>query len=210
VLYLITDRLALPAPYGTAQLGLIEQAARGGVPLIQIREKDLSARELAEFARAAIAVARPHGARILINDRVDVALATGADGVHLRVNSLSVENVRAIISSGFWPPDFLIGVSTHSLAEAQAAQAGGANFITCGPVFETPSKREYGAPLGLAALRAIAESVALPVYALGGINTQNLLAPLRHGAAGIAAISLFQDAERMAEVIHAVSRELAR
>ena len=209
MLYLITDRLALPAPHGPAQLGLIEQAARGGVPLIQIREKDLSARELAEFARVAVAVARPYGARILINDRVDVALATGADGVHLRVNSLAAENVRAIVPSGV-PSDFLIGVSTHSLAEAQAAQAGGANFITCGPVYETPSKREYGAPLGLAALRAIAESVSLPTYALGGINAENFLEPLRHGAAGIATISLFQNAERIAPVIdaiNAVSRE---
>ena len=200
--YLITNRLALPAPHETAQLGLIEQAARGGVPLIQIREKDLPARELAEFTRAAIAVARPHGARILINDRVDVALAAGADGVHLRVNSLSVENVRAIVL-----PDFLIGVSTHSLAEAQAAQAGGASFITCGPVYETPSKREYGAPLGLLAFGAIAEAVTIPVYALGGINAENLLEPLRHGAAGIAAISLFQNAERIAEVINAVKQE---
>ena len=203
MLYLITDRLSLPSPHDTSQLALIEQAARGGVTLIQIREKDWSARELAEFARAAIAVARPHGARILINDRVDVALATGADGVHLRVNSLAVEQVRAITS-----PNFLIGVSTHSLAEAQAAQAGGANFITCGPVYETPSKRAYGAPLGLAALREIAEAVSIPTYALGGINTSNLLEPLHHRAAGIAAISLFQNAERMTEVINAVSREV--
>ncbi len=205
MLYLITDRLTLPAPHRTAQLSLIEQAASRGVPLIQIREKDLSARELAEFARAAIVVARPHGARILINDRVDVALAVGADGVHLRVNSLSVENVRAVV-----PSDFLIGVSTHSLAEAHVAQAGGANFITCGPVYETPSKREYGVPLGLEKFRAIAEAVALPVYALGGINLANLLEPLRHKAAGIAAISLFQDAQQLPKVIAAVSRELAR
>ena len=209
MLYLITDRLALAAPHWPAQLGLIEQAARGGVPLIQIREKDLSARELAEFARAAIAIARPHSARVLINDRVDVALAVGADGVHLRVNSLSAENVRAIVPPDFLP-NFLIGVSTHSLAEAQAAQAGGANFITCGPVYETPSKREYGEPLGLAAFRAIAEAVALPVYALGGINAENLLEPLQHGAAGIAAISLFQDAQQLPKVIAAFSKELAR
>lgn len=204
MLYLITDRLALPAPHVPAQLALIEHAASCGVSLIQIREKDLSVRELADFARAAIAVARPHGARILINDRVDVALAVGADGVHLRVSSLSVESARSIV-----PPGFLIGVSTHSLAEAQAAQAGGANFITCGPVYDTPSKRAYGAPLGLATFRAIAEAVSLPVYALGGINVENLLEPLRHGASGIAAISLFQDAERLPQLIEAVSRELA-
>ena len=202
MLYLITDRLALPAPHWPAQLSLIEQAATLGVSLIQIREKDLSARELAEFARAAIAIARPHGARILINDRVDVAHAVGADGVHLRVNSLAAESVRAIV-----PSDFLIGVSTHSLAEARAAQAGGANFITCGPVYKTPSKREYGAPLELAKFREIAASVTLPVYALGGINFENLCEPLRHGAAGLAAISLFQNAERLAEIVSAVKHE---
>ncbi len=202
MLYLITDRLALRAPQWAAQLDLIAQAAALGVPLIQIREKDLSARELAELARAAIAVARPHGARILINDRADVALAVGADGVHLRVNSLAAEQVRAIA-----PSDFLIGVSTHSMAEAQAAQAGGANFITSGPVYETPSKREYGAPLGLAKFREIAASVTLPVYALGGINLENLREPLQHGAAGIAAISLFQNAERVADIVSAVKHE---
>ncbi len=202
MLYLITDRLALPAPHWPAQLDLIAQAAALGVTLIQIREKDLSARELAEFARAAIAVARPHGTRVIINDRADVALAVGADGVHLRVSSLSVEDVRSIV-----PPGFLIGVSTHSLAEAQTAQAGGANFITCGPVYETPSKREYGEPLGLTAFRAIAEAVTIPTYALGGINVENFREPLQHGAAGIAAISLFQSAERLADIISAVKHE---
>jgi thiamine-phosphate pyrophosphorylase len=192
VLYLITHRLALPAPHWPAQLELIAQAAQSGISLIQIREKDVSAQMLAEFAQQALAVARPHGARILINDRVDVALAVGADGVHLRVDSLSSATVRQIT-----PPHFLIGASAHSLAEAQLAQAGGANFITCGPVYETLSKREYGAPLGLTAFRAIAEAVALPVYALGGIDETNWLEPLQHGAAGIAAIGLWQTPERI-------------
>ncbi|NOT59632.1 MAG: thiamine phosphate synthase [Acidobacteria bacterium] len=201
MLYLITHRLALPAPHWPIQLEFIAQAAASGVLLIQIREKDVSAQTLAEFARQAIAVARPHGARILINDRIDVALAVGADGVHLRVDSLPSAVVRRLTS-----PDFLIGVSTHSLTEAQAAQAGGASFITCGPVYETPSKYEYGAPLGLAAFRAIAETVAIPVYALGGINERNLLEPLQHGAAGIAAISLFQRAERIARAVAVISK----
>lgn len=197
MIYLITDRHALHG--WSAQLELIAQAAQLGVSLIQIREKDVSANELAEFARAAIAVARSHGARILLNDRADVALATGADGVHLRVTSLSAADVRAFV-----PPDFLIGVSTHSLAEAQAAQAGGANFITCGPVYETPSKLAYGAPLGLAAFETIAQQVSLPVYALGGITAKNFSEPLRHGATGIAAIRLFQQPDQLAAVVQRI------
>ena len=196
MIYLITDRLALLEPHWPTQLELIAQAAALGVSLIQIREKDVSARALAEFARAAIAVARPHGARVLVNDRADVALAVGADGVHLRVTSLPPQALRQ-----FAPPDFLIGVSTHSLAEAQAAQDGGATFITCGPVYETASKRASGAPLGLTAFERIARAVTLPVYALGGINADNLLEPFQHGAAGIAAISLWQNAEQMSAMI---------
>lgn len=194
MIYLITDRRAFPD--WPSQLALIAQAAQLGVPLIQIREKDVSAHELTEFARAAIAAARPHGARILINDRVDVALATDADGVHLRVTSLPAAVVRTFV-----PSDFLIGASTHSLVEAQAAQVGGANFITCGPVFETPSKQAYGTPLGLKAFENIARQVSLPVYALGGISAENFSAPLQHGAAGIAAIRLFQQSGQLAAII---------
>ena len=199
MIYLITDRRALRDPTWAAQLQLIEYAAALGVRLIQIREKDVSANELAGFARQAIAVARPHGARILINDRVDVALAVNADGVHLRVTSLPIATVRQLV-----PRDFLIGVSTHSLAEARAAQDGGAHFVTCGPVYETPSKQADGAPLGLAAFRAIAQTLTLPVYALGGINATNFREPLQHGAAGIAAIRLWQNTECLAALVTAL------
>lgn len=195
MIYLITDRHLLTG--WQAQLELITQAAQLGVPFIQIREKDVSAHALAEFARAAIAAARPHGARILINDRVDVARATNADGVHLRVNSLSAAEVRTFV-----PTNFLIGVSTHSLAEAQAAQVGGADFITCGPVYETPAKLSYGAPLGLDSFQTIAQQISLPVYALGGITATNFVEPLQHGAAGIAAIRLFQQTEQLAALIN--------
>lgn len=129
---------------------------------------------------------------MLVNDRLDVALAAGADGVHLRVSSLPAAHVRAAaINSGV--EDFLIGVSTHSIVEAKAAEAGGADFIVCGPVYETASKRAYGAPLGLARLAEICQMVRLPVLALGGINAMNFHEPLQRGAAGIAAIGLFTD-----------------
>ncbi len=189
VLYLITDRHQFsPQPHiaWQAQLEVIAEAAQAGCQLIQIREKDLSPRALSEFVRAASAVAR--GAKILVNDRLDVALATGADGVHLRSNSLPVAEVRHNI-----PNHFLLGVSTHSLAEAQTAEAGGADFIVCGPVYPTPSKSPYGAPLGIRRFAAICHEVNLPVLALGGITMENFSDCFAHQAAGIAAIRLFND-----------------
>ncbi len=129
---------------------------------------------------------------MLVNDRLDVALATGADGVHLRVSSLPVHEVRATVSvKGL--NNFLIGVSTHSIEEARTAEAGGADFIVAGPVYDTPSKRPYGAPLGVERFAQICQAVKLPVLALGGITLANYQEPLRHGAAGIAAIGLFTD-----------------
>ena len=198
LLYLITNRQAFRRKADSdqsacrLQIEAIRQAAAAGCQLIQIREKDLSAQDLAEFTRQAIAVAQPFGAKVLVNDRLDVALATKADGVHLRVTSLpSAEVRRAAVEKGL--KEFLIGVSTHSLAEAEAAERGGADFIVCGPVFDTPSKREFGEPLGLERFADICRTINLPVLALGGINLSNFGQPLQSGAAGIAAIGLFSD-----------------
>lgn len=202
LIYLISDRRAvLPSPdsfssisFGARQIEIIRAATRIGCSLVQIREKDLSARELLELSRAAVAAAEPSGAKILINDRLDVALAAGAGGVHLRVSSFPASEARAVAASKGLN-DFLVGVSTHSLAEAQSAAAGGADFIVCGPVYETPSKRTYGPPIGIEGFAEICEAVKIPVLALGGINLTNFQEPLRRGAAGIAAIRLFGDRE---------------
>jgi thiamine-phosphate pyrophosphorylase len=202
LLYLITDRLQF-APQPQRQLEAIAQAAQATSPnqlLIQIREKDLSARQLTEFVRAALAVAKPHGARVLVNDRLDVALAAGADGVHLRTNSLSPEIIRGLVNRA----EFLVGVSTHSLTEARAAERGGANFIVCGPVFPTISKTSYGAPLGLERFADICQRVKIPVLALGGITLTNFAQPLARGAAGIAAISLFNNLDTLGSNIKIV------
>lgn len=171
--------------------------------MIQVREKDLPARALVHFTRQAIAAARSHGAKVLVNDRLDVALAAGADGVHLRVSSLPAAEVRAAaLNRGL--KDFLIGVSTHSIVAAKAAEAGGANFIVCGPVYETPSKQAYGAPLGLARLAEICQAVRLPVLALGGISARNFHEPLQRGAAGIAAIGLFTEISNLKSQIEII------
>ena len=193
--YLITNLQAFSSPQ--IQLEMIAEAARAGCQFIQIREKDLSARELYEFTCAAIAAARPHGAKILVNDRLDVALAAQADGVHLRVDSLTAERVRAVVRDS----GFLIGVSTHSLAEAEAAKNHGADFMVCGPVFETPSKLQYGEPLGLESFARICAAIDLPVLALGGISRENFPQVFSQGAAGIAGIDLFQNRDALASSI---------
>lgn len=202
ILYLISNRRAFPESSGwERQLRGIAAAARAGCSLIQIREKDLSARELARFTREALALAHPWGARVLVNDRLDVALATGADGVHLRTTSLPASVVRRTLDR-MDRTSFLIGVSTHSLDEARAAAEGGADFIVCGPVHETPSKIALGPPLGLAGLGEICRSTPIPVLALGGIKRSNYREALAAGAAGIAGIGLFQDPPDPAALIN--------
>lgn len=187
------------------QIESVGAAARAGCHLVQIREKDLSTAELAWLVRRCIDEVKGYGARVLVNDRFDVALAAGAAGVHLRTTSLRVEDVRRAVTR-LGRTDFIIGVSTHSLDEAERAEAGGADFIVCGPVYETPSKAEFGVPLGLAGLRSVCEVVSIPVIALGGINGQNFHQPLEAGAAGIAGIALFQGAGGPAQIIDKILR----
>lgn len=152
-----------------------------------------------------IDVARPHGARVLVNDRLDVALAAGADGVHLRANSLPASEVRRIVSG----KDFLIGVSTHSLVEIQTAERGGADFVVYGPVYDTASKREYGAPLGPRNLAQVCKASSIPVLAIGGINLGNFREALQCGAAGIAAIGIFTDPDLIEQNIQTMQIRLS-
>jgi thiamine-phosphate pyrophosphorylase len=209
-IYLITDRHAFHGAPATGsetrwqrQLSAIRLAALAGCQFIQIRERDLSARQLTDFVCAAIALARPCGAKVLVNDRLDVALASGADGVHLRGNSLPVAEVRRQTKL-HRRSDMLIAASTHSLAEAEAAARAGADFLVCGPVFDTLSKQKYGAPLGLERFAEICRAIQVPVFALGGINLANFREPLRHGAAGIAAIGLFTKPECLPSTIKTI------
>ncbi|HEX5000139.1 MAG TPA: thiamine phosphate synthase [Terriglobia bacterium] len=158
----------------------IARAISEGVDFIQIREKDLSARELLELAVRARSRAEGSRARVLVNGRLDIALAADLDGVHLPANGLPPPRVRPFVRT--------LGVSTHSVEEAIAAQQAGADFVFFGPIFETPGK----SPVGISALRAVTAVVRIPVLAIGGITIANTPEVLAAGAAGIAAIRLFQ------------------
>ncbi len=177
----------------------IRRAAAAGADWIHIREKDLAARALVELARFAVAETRVTPSRVLVNDRLDVALAAAAAGVHLGEKSLPLEAVTEWRRST-GRLDFLIGVSCHSLESARAAEQGGANYIFFGPVFATPSKAAFGAPQGIERLREVCASVEIPVLAIGGVNLENARACITAGAGGIAAIRLFQDAADSAEL----------
>jgi thiamine-phosphate pyrophosphorylase len=189
----------------------IEQVASAGVDWVQIREKDLSARELAALTREALSIranCSPRtgaAARILVNDRLDVALAERAGGVHFGEESLPVQEAKRLVQfrslQGSATGDFLFGVSCHSLEGAQAAESSGANYIFFGPVFATPSKAAFGSPQGLDRLAQVCRSVTIPVIAIGGITVENAASCINAGATGLAAIRLFQDTVEPADTV---------
>jgi thiamine-phosphate pyrophosphorylase len=179
-LYVVTDRQQTA---GRPLEAVVAAAARGGAGMVQLREKDLTARELYDLGARLQNLLTPHGIPLLINDRLDVAHALDAAGVHLAGHSLSPAHARRVLG-----PDKLIGVSTHSLHDARQAVGERADFIVFGPVFDTPSKRQYGAPQGLQRLAEVVAHVTCPVIAIGGIDTDNLPQVLQTGAYGVAMI----------------------
>ena len=181
----VTDRRSLPA--GATLTGNIARNLTSGVEWIQIREKDLSARDLFDLVRQVLNLPNPHGSKILVNTRVDVALAVGAAGAHLPAGSPAPRVWRP-----FTPPEFLIGISCHTLDEVRAAEAQGADYAVFGPVFSPRSKAAGLEPRGIEGLAQAVRAVRIPVLALGGITAANAEDCAQAGAAGIAAISLYQ------------------
>jgi thiamine-phosphate pyrophosphorylase len=204
----VTDRGALFLPPGADRLAAllkrIEQAARAGMDWIQLREKDLDTRSLFDLTTKAIAACSAAGraetsTRVLVNDRLDVAWAAHASGVHTAENSLPIREVarwrNQVVSKTATKKSYaglLIGASCHSLEEAVHAAADGADYIFFGPVFATPSKQAFGLPQGLQKLAKVCNAVSIPVMAIGGVTAENAAACIQAGASGIAAIRLFQ------------------
>jgi thiamine-phosphate pyrophosphorylase len=187
-LYLITDRRLFTNDY--TLFTAVEDALKGGVQAVQLREKDLEIRDLLRMAYSFRELTARYRAKLFINDRVDVALAVGADGVHLGGSSMPAFAARKAAGEGM-----LIGVSTHSVAEAGKAEEEGADFVTLGPVFETPSKMKYGKPLGLGPLREVSVKISIPVFAIGGIQKERVKNTLESGAFGISLISAILGSE---------------
>lgn len=178
--YLVTDRAQTD---GRSLIDVVSAALKGGVGAVQLRERGLETRALLELATALRAATRATGAALLINDRIDVALACDADGVHLPGHSFAVAEARALLG-----PQRLIGVSTHHPDEVRDAAAAGADFAVFGPVFATPSKAAYGAPLGVDALTRARAATTLPLFAIGGVDASTVAAVRDAGADGVAVI----------------------
>ena len=200
-LYLITDRSTATRP----PADIVEECLDAGLRAVQLREKDLPVRDMLALARELRETTRRHGARLVVNDRADVALVAGADGVQRTHTSLPVADLRAMAPAGF-----LIGASTHSPAEARQAVAEGADFVVFGPVYDTPSKRAFGPPQGLGALEAVARAVSRPVIAVGGITPECAGEVLAAGAAGVAVIRGIYGAPRPADATKAFLDALGR
>jgi thiamine-phosphate pyrophosphorylase len=198
ILCYVTGRKALGLESNSiAQLlAMIRCAVDAGVDWIQVREKDLSGRELIHLVRETVAAAAGTRTKIIVNDRLDVAIAARAAGVHLGAESLPVRAVAAWREShtAASTSNFLIGASCHSLEQAQSAEQDGADYIIFGPVFETPSKASFGPPQGIERLHKVCTEIKIPVLAIGGVNPANASDCTRAGATGIAAIRIFQEA----------------
>ncbi len=212
VLCYVTDRQLLPESSVSELLRSIECAAVAGLDWIQLREKDLTAGQLASLTRDALSVLErgPHTGSeqpcVIVNDRIDVALAAAAAGVHLSGTSIPANNAVRWLRAGNAPREFKVGASCHRLAEARDAEAAGADYVFFGPIYETPSKANFGQPQGIERLSEVCRSVRIPVLAIGGISESNARACLHAGATGIAGIRLFQEISDADELRALVSR----
>jgi len=180
-LMLITDTGLFPDR--RSFLGAVEKALNGGVTAVQMREKAMSACEQVGLARRLRKMTTAYGAALLINERVDIAMLSGADGVHLPSSAFGADEARALLGGGA-----LIGVSTHGMDEAILAEKAGADYLTFGPVYHTPSKASYGEPAGPGALGEVCSRLSIPVYGLGGITPGRTAEVMSAGGAGIALI----------------------
>ena len=204
VLCYVTDRHLLGPDEESRVAALIEQIRRAvvaGIDWIQIREKDLSGRRLTELAREAVAAAAGTPTRIIVNDRLDIAIGVGAAGVHVGEESVPVAELIRWRKSKPEHRGLLVGASCHSLDAAKQAERDGADYVFFGPVFDTPVKRKFGPPQSVERLAEVCHAVRIPVVAIGGVTLENVAACLRSGAAGVASIRLFQESPDLSALV---------
>ena len=179
-LLLVTDRYQTQ---GRPLPTVLRQAMQGGVPAVQLREHDLPTTDLLSLAQEIRVITAPRAVPLLMNDRVDLVLALGLDGIHLRANRLPVPAARRLVGA-----HRLVGISTHSVDEVRQANHDGADYVVFGPIFDTPSKRLFGPPLGLDALTDVCRHSTIPVFAVGGVTSVRVRDVRRAGAYGVAVI----------------------
>lgn len=201
-LTLVTDRTQTR---GRDLVDIVRESLAAGLPAVQVREKDLGGHDLAALCRRLHGLTRQSGARLIVNDRLDVALAVGADGVQRAGTSLGVRDMRAVAGTRLQ-----IGASVHSLEEAVDAERAGADWIVFGPVYDTASKRAFGPPQGLERLAAVTRAVRVPVIAIGGITPARVLDLRAAGARGVGVISGILTAESPGDETLRYIKELAR
>ncbi|MDH4300971.1 MAG: thiamine phosphate synthase [Betaproteobacteria bacterium] len=199
-LLLVTDRHQI---HGRSLVTVLSHAIQAGVQAIQLRERDLSTGELLALVGDIQGVARPGGVSLIINDRVDLALALDLEGVHLRSDSLPSHSVRQIIGSRR-----LIGVSTHSAEDVRHAAQGCADYVVLGPIFDTPSKRSFGPPLGLELLADVCRNSSIPVFAIGGITCERVYEVRQAGAHGVAVIGALLTCDDIGAAVREFTRAL--
>ena len=179
--YVITDRRLAG---DRSILDVVRAAIRGGATVIQLREKEATTREMVELGQALLQITREAGVPLIVNDRVDVALAIDADGVHVGQDDMPAAIARRLIG-----PDKILGVSAETVEEALAAQRDGADYLGVGDIYGTTTKPDAGPPIGLEGLRRIVEAVTIPCVGIGGITPENAAAVVKAGAAGVAVVS---------------------
>jgi len=188
---------------GRSTLEIVRAAVRGGVSCVQLREKTCSTREFIEEALKLKAFLDSSGVALIINDRVDVALAVAADGVHLGQSDMPLAAARSIVGDSM-----VIGISAESLRDAVEAESGGADYLGVSPIFATPTKTDTAAPLGLAGLQAIRRAVKIPLVGIGGLNRSNAAEVVRSGADGVAVVSAIVAAEDPEQAARELKREI--
>ena len=193
-LYLVTDEACLPP--GRDLFDAVEEALQAGVTLVQYREKNGPGKGMLEKARQLIALCHKYNVPLLVNDRLDIALLSGADGVHLGQDDIPVAEARRMAGE-----DFIIGATAHNVEEALAAEAAGADYLGCGAVFATHTKKDT-VPLGLDGLKAIRQAVRIPITGIAGITTENYQQVLATGADGVAVVSAILGAASVREAVN--------